>query len=74
MPSQTTRQKPVGPALRRLMAEQDIRPEEIAFRVGVSASTVARWIRGSNQPDRGAGERLAAMFEVERKVFYEEAA
>lgn len=74
MASQGARQKPVGPALRRLMAEQDMRPEELAFRLGVSASTVARWMRGSNEPDRGAGERLAALFEVERKVFYEEAA
>lgn len=56
------------------MAEQDVRAEEIAYKLGVSASTVARWMAGRTEPNRGMGERLAELFEVERKVFYEEAA
>jgi transcriptional regulator with XRE-family HTH domain len=56
------------------MAEQDIRPEEIAYKLGVSASTVARWMAGSNEPTRGMGQRLAELFAVDRKTFYEEAA
>lgn len=74
MASQATNQKPVGAALRRLMQEQDVRPEEIAYKLGVSASTVARWMAGRNEPTRGMGERLGELFGVDRRTFHEEPA
>lgn len=74
MASQMTKQKPVGAALRRLMAEQDIRAEEVAYKLGVSYTTVMRWMAGKNEPTPGMGDRLAELFEVERRTFYEEAA
>lgn len=72
MTSQTKCQKPVGPVLRKLMAEQQIRAEEIAYKLDVSYPTVMRWMAGKNEPGRGAARRLGELFGVDWRDFYEQ--
>lgn len=74
MASQTTCRKPVGPALRKLMDEQNIRAEEIAYKLGVSYPTVIRWMAGKNEPTPGAAKRLGDFFGVDWRTFFEEKA
>jgi transcriptional regulator with XRE-family HTH domain len=52
------------------MVEHDIGLVEVAFRLNVSPSTVARWMRGSNEPTTKAAKELAALFEVDWRSFY----
>jgi transcriptional regulator with XRE-family HTH domain len=66
--------KPIGAVLRRLMAEQDIRAEEVASKLGVSYATVMRWRAGKSEPTHGTAVRLAELFGVKRCVFFEETA
>ena len=72
MSSQVPSQKPVGPRLRALMASHDLRAEDVASQLGVSHSTVLRWMRGSNQPTQRAARQLGRLFAVEWDSFYEE--
>lgn len=74
MASQMTSQKPVGPALRNLMAEQNVRAEEVAYKLGVSYTTVMRWMAGRNEPTPGMGDRLGELFGVPSETFYAKAA
>lgn len=56
------------------MDERDMRVEELAFRLHVSGSTVARWLAGKTGPTPAMGRALGDLFGVDWREFYEEAA
>jgi transcriptional regulator with XRE-family HTH domain len=70
MASQSPGHKAAGERLRALMAERDMRPEELAVRLHVSASTIHRWMAGVVSPTPHLGRLLAEVFEVDRREFY----
>ena len=48
----------IGTELRQWRVERDMAREELAYRVGVSVSTVYRWETGRVKPSRLAERRL----------------
>ena len=47
---------------------------KVAYKLGVSYTTVMRWMAGRNEPTRGAAQRLAELFDVDYREFYGEQA
>jgi transcriptional regulator with XRE-family HTH domain len=66
---QESPQSPVGTRLAELMAERDLRSEDVASRLYISERTVRRWLGGQNEPTRSLARGLGDLFEVDWREF-----
>lgn len=52
------------PTIRQLRESRNLSQEDVARQLDVSVTTVYRWERGANPPQRKHARRLAEMFDV----------